>query len=306
MGQFTLGVNNCFAVKRWPEPAVWAAVCRERLGVEAVQYSLDLTDLGLASSVLTKQARRIRQACADQGLRIHSAFTGLNAYNSNLLLAPDAADRRAAVRWYRKALWFTTEIGGKMAGGHLGALSMTEAANPVTRTRRIDVLVEEVCALTQYAQELGLECLLLEPMPVARELTATIEATASLLERLSQGADIPVRLCPDLGHACAAGNRVPDNDPLAWLRRFARQSPAVHLQQTNGLADCHHAFTASENAAGIIHAAEVLRTLQEAGAGDTALLLEVIHPYEAAEETVLQELAASVQYWQAALQAEPV
>ena len=40
-----LGVNTCFAVKRWPRPADWAPIVRDRLGLGLVQHSLDLVNL---------------------------------------------------------------------------------------------------------------------------------------------------------------------------------------------------------------------------------------------------------------------
>lgn len=51
MTEFRLGINNCFAVKRWPEPERWAAIVRERLGLDLVQHSFDLVDLTVSSRV---------------------------------------------------------------------------------------------------------------------------------------------------------------------------------------------------------------------------------------------------------------
>jgi len=36
-----LGINNCFAVRRWPEPADWAPIVAD-LGLDTVELSLDL------------------------------------------------------------------------------------------------------------------------------------------------------------------------------------------------------------------------------------------------------------------------
>ena len=37
-----LGINNCFAVKRWPRPGDWAAIVADDLGLDTVELSLDL------------------------------------------------------------------------------------------------------------------------------------------------------------------------------------------------------------------------------------------------------------------------
>ena len=44
MTEFTLGMNTCFAVKRWPEPEEWARIVAEEFGLKSVQFSFDLMD----------------------------------------------------------------------------------------------------------------------------------------------------------------------------------------------------------------------------------------------------------------------
>ena len=41
-----LGINTCFAVKRWPRPEDWVPVVRDRLGLRLVQHSFDLVPAG--------------------------------------------------------------------------------------------------------------------------------------------------------------------------------------------------------------------------------------------------------------------
>jgi len=60
---FSLGINTCFAVKRWPAPTVWARLIREELELTTVQVSLDLVDLSLPAPQVLEQARQIRRAC---------------------------------------------------------------------------------------------------------------------------------------------------------------------------------------------------------------------------------------------------
>ena len=40
-----LGINTCFAVKRWPEPGDWARIVRDELGLEVVERAIDRTEL---------------------------------------------------------------------------------------------------------------------------------------------------------------------------------------------------------------------------------------------------------------------
>ena len=70
---------------------------RDELGLDLVQHSLDLVDLDAPAGEVTGQADRVRAACAAAGLTLHSTFTGLAAYSSNLLLHPDPAGFGAAM-----------------------------------------------------------------------------------------------------------------------------------------------------------------------------------------------------------------
>src|SRR5436190_24332132 len=93
---YRLGINTCFAVKRWPQPERWATLVRDELGLDLVQHCLDLVDLDAPAGELASQADRVRAAWAAPGLTLHSTFTGLAAYSSNLLPHPDPAAREPA------------------------------------------------------------------------------------------------------------------------------------------------------------------------------------------------------------------
>ena len=45
MVKINLGINNCFAVKRWPETEEWMSIIKEKFGLDIVQLSTDVTDV---------------------------------------------------------------------------------------------------------------------------------------------------------------------------------------------------------------------------------------------------------------------
>jgi hypothetical protein len=65
----------------------------------------------------------------------------------------------------------------------------------------------------------------------------------------------------------------------------------------------HWPFTAAYNAQGRIEAERVLEALDASGAGEVALVLEVIPSFEQDDDLVLAELAESAEHWRAALDA---
>ena len=294
-----LGINTCFAVKRWPRPEDWAPVVRDQLDLRLVQHSLDLVDLHASEDRLQSQAGALRSAVTTHDLELHSTFTGLAAYSANLLLAPDAPDRDAAEAWFRTAIGFTADAGAIATGGHIGCFSTADWQDAGRLSELWTGLQTTLHDLAAEAGARGLEYLVVENLAVAREPSTM----AMIRELLADGGAgrVPIRLCLDVGHMCVPGTTGPDRDPYAWLRELGTVAPVVQLQQSDAEGDHHWPFTTQYNAAGRIDADRVIEALAEGGVTDSALILEVIPPFEQDEATVLSDLAASVEYWREAL-----
>ena len=293
-----LGINTCFAVKRWPRPEDWAPVVRDRLGLRLVQHSLDLVDLTTPER-RDSQVLALRKASADHGLELHSTFTGLAAYSANLLLAPDASDREAALAWYRNAIGFTVQVGGRATGGHVGCFSVPDWRDPARRADLWTALRESLSVLASEARAVGMEYLLVENLAVARE-PSTMAMIRELLDDGAEGRS-PIRLCLDVGHMCVPGTSGPDRDPYAWLRELGSSAPVIQLQQSDAEGDHHWPFTKARNAEGRISADRVIDALGAGGVEESALVLEVIPPFEQDDDVVLNDLVESVEYWREAL-----
>jgi D-erythrulose 1-phosphate 3-epimerase len=294
-----LGINTCFAVKRWPQPDDWAPLVRDRLGLRLVQHTLDLVDTSADPARLESAAGDLRAAVAGHDLELHSTFTGLVAYSANLMLASDPIDRKAALEWYRGVVRLTSSIGGRATGGHVGCFSVPDWRDPERRTELWEGLRRSLGELATDARVAGLEYLVVENLAVARE-PSTMTMIRELLDD-GDAARVPIRLCLDVGHMVVPGTDGADRDPYAWLRMLGRSAPIVQLQQSDADGDHHWPFTQRTNAAGRISAERVIEALGEAGVDECALVLEVIPPFEQDDDAVLDDLARSVEYWTEAL-----
>jgi len=294
---FHLGMNNCFAVKRWPMPGDWAKICSKDLGVDIVQFSFDLMDPRTIEPALSGMIAESVDALHETGLTIHSTFTGLAAYSFNLLTHPNLGMRMDALDWYAHAIKVTKRLGVKITGGHVAAQSYPDFTN-IDRQRYLEnVLVENLQYLSSLAAQEDLEMLLWEPMPLLREPPCTIMDSKILLKRVNEKSKIPIRLAIDTGHQCTVGVEGRDNDVYAWLRELASESPVIHVQQTDGKGDRHWPFTEEYNKIGKIKPDKVINAIDETKAKEIYLMLEIIHPFEAEEGKILEDLKASVNYW---------
>jgi sugar phosphate isomerase/epimerase len=292
----TLGINNCFAVKRWPRADEWAQIIAGELGLEVVQHSLDLTDL--AGDVRSDTAQ-LRQACSTHGVRIESVFTGLMAYSTSLMLAPDAGERQRGEAYWAEAIRFAAALGAASVGGHVGSLSRHDADRSERREAIWAELRERLARLARLASEQGVAALLIENMACDREPSRMSDFDDLLAG--ATGKCAATALCLDIGHQCVPGTSGDEADPYAWLTTLGRQASVVHLQQSDADGDHHWPFTATYNKQGRIRAPRVLEALRASGADQVTLLLEVIPAFEADDRRVLGELQESVAYWQQAV-----
>jgi len=286
-----LGINLSFAVKRWVEPQVWARIVSETLGLNLVQFTYDLLDPWWPETSRHPMAAEVRKAAADWGLQIESAFSGLANYCFDGLLHPDAAGRRASFDWWKRAFDVAAKVGSKASGGPLGGMSVGDASDPVKRERRYQDLLEAVIALSAIAKEAGLERLQVECTPLAREVPYSIEQATRFMKDLDGRCAVSVKLLVDIGHALYQPLFGPDIRMPEWLNGLGGSIGAFHLQNTDFQSDSHWGWP---DRRGLFDLAGFAGEVRAAGMEEVPAFLEIIYPFELADETVLESITSSV------------
>jgi len=285
------GINLSFAVKRWPEPAVWAKLVRETLGLSQVQFTYDLLDPWSPEPMRRSMAAEVRQAAQDFGITIESAFSGLANYCYDGLLHPDPSGRRISVEWWKRALDLAAELGAEASGGPLGAMSAAAAADPERRGQLYLNLLDLLEELTQAAAAAGLKRLLVECTPLAREVPYTVEQANRFMNDLEGRSRVPVQLLIDVGHALYQPLYGPNARMVDWLRGAGKHIGAFHLQNTDFQSDSHWGWPDSR---GLFDVAAFAREVREAGLERLPAHLEIIYPFELSDEKVLSSITTSV------------
>ena len=288
-----LGINLSFAIKRWVEPPVWARLVRETLGLELVQFTYDLLDPWWPTASRRSMTAEVRKAAADWGLKIDSAFSGLANYCFDGLLHADPAGRSASLEWWKRAFDVAAEIGAKASGGPLGALSALDASDPKRREQRYQDLLRAVVDLSKAAKVAGLERLQVECTPLTRELLHTVEEGKRFLQDLDGRCAVSVKLLVDIGHALyqplyGPGARMPE-----WLNGLGDSIGAFHLQNTDFQSDSHWGWPDER---GRFDLAAFAREVRSAGLENVPAFLEIIYPFELADEAVLRNITSSVMH----------
>jgi sugar phosphate isomerase/epimerase len=285
------GINLSFAVKRWPEPLVWARLVRETLGLSQVQFTYDLLDPWSPEPMRRSMAAEVRQAARDFGITIESAFSGLANYCYDGLLHPDPAGRRISVEWWKRAFDLAAELGAEASGGPVGAMSTAAAADPQRREQLYRSLLDSIEELTQAAAAAGLKRFLVECTPLAREVPYTVEQATKFMSDLKGRCQVPVQLLVDVGHALYQPLYGPNARMVDWLRGTGQHIGAFHLQNTDFQSDSHWGWPDSR---GLFDVAAFAKEVRSAGLAHVPAHLEIIYPFELADETVLASITSSV------------
>jgi sugar phosphate isomerase/epimerase len=238
-------------------------------------------------------------ACQDTGIQLHSTFTGLGVYATNMLLDPRPSRRRSAEAWYRRAIDYSAAAGASSFGGHWGAYSAADWENNRRRRKLLASMRRAIARLSALAKVSGLRAIFVENLPLVREPSGMdfVRSFASP----GDASHVDVQLCLDVGHMCTPGAEGDEANPYAWLRKLGNAAPMIHLQQSEADSDRHWPFTAENNRVGRVDATHVLQALEDTGAGEFTLFLEVVPPFLKSDQLVIDELIESVEYWREAI-----
>ncbi|HHY99080.1 MAG TPA: sugar phosphate isomerase/epimerase [Firmicutes bacterium] len=300
MAKLHLGVNLCWARKRWPEPDEWMRLTREKLGLKYVEYCSDMLDPFFTSEPgRSLAALEIKQKAKEYGIVVFDYYTGLAPHCMNLLSHPDLGARSDALRWCEEIIMLASKMGASGIGGHFDTIPDRIWRDPDLRELYKSNLIAAFQYLSRVAKLQGLNFILWEQMYTPNEIPYTLDEAQEVYERANEGADVPIYLTVDVGHACCLNypHKPEDNDPYLWLKRFAHISPVIHLQQTDGKSSHHWPFTEQYNRVGIIHPEKVVEAIEASGSKENYLMFEIFHSLGTNEEQLLGDLQRSIEYW---------
>lgn len=297
MAQIKLGINTCFAVKRWPRPSDWISITKNELKLGGAQISTDLLSPSFEFSSAIKYMEEVKIVASAYDLEIHSLFTGLGAYSSNLLLSNSESERKSAFEWFCRLVDLANLVGAKGIGGHIGAISVDANKDSKSRTGLIESLKEYMFKLAEYAKSNGLEHLQFENLAVVREYGHSIVEAKDLEDSL-MNSSVPWILCLDVGHPAALGRESKDNNIRDWISQPWRNTPVLQLQQSAYSSDRHAPYFSRDPIEGENSPAEIIRGVNKWEASTVPAFFEIIHPHEVSDEIVLKEIKESIALWQ--------
>ena len=294
----TLSLNTNPLVNRFAEPDDLIDTVARDIRVRDLQLTHEFIDPSWPAPAVRRLTRTMDRALRRTGVRVTSGMTGpygrLNHFGH-----PDPGVRRHTIDWFKAFADIIGDLGGRAIGTQFAILTFRDQDDPARREAAIEAAIEGWTEVAEHGRAAGLDYVFWEPMSVAREFGETIAAAMALQDRLA-AADmaIPMRMMADIDHGDVTSPNPDDTDPYAWARAVPRVSPIIHIKQSMMDKSGHRPFTAEHNANGAIQPKPLLAALEEGGAKDNEICLELsFKEREPNDRQVVPQIAESIAFW---------
>lgn len=196
-----LGIDNCFASKRWIRPEEWMKVIRD-LDLRYVEASADTEcdPLYMGDEFTKTWIEDVKKCAPEMGIVIKNLYSGHGTYATAGL---SHYDNRVTVRfrdqWMKKQMDTAQEFGagfGFFAHGFEELLLQDDDLYEA----KLDELYDTMADLASYAKEIGMDYVGLEQMYSPHQPPWTIDGTAKLLKEVYRRSGAPFYITADLGH----------------------------------------------------------------------------------------------------------
>lgn len=196
-----LGIDNCFASKRWARPSEWTRVIRD-LGLTYVEASADTEcdPLYMGPEFTKRWIEDTREACAKQGIAVKNVYSGHGTYATcGLSHYDDRVTRRFLDGWMKAQVDTAAAFGagfGFFAHGFEELLLQDDALY----VKKLDALYDTLSELAAYAKARGVDYVGIEQMYSPHQPPWRIADAEALLREVFRRSGAPFYITADLGH----------------------------------------------------------------------------------------------------------
>lgn len=292
--KINLSVNTGFAVNRIINQDDFCRFVREELKIKYIQPTSDWLNLFMSKKYLVKALKQLEKNLIKNDLKVNSVFTGAFT-RLNHLAHPDKDHQKFWINWFKFFLDYSSDLGAKYVGSHLGILSYKDEKNKnkILKNR----VIKNWNILNEYCYKKNNLTLIWEPMSIAREFGETVDNCKKIQKLLNNGKK-KIEICLDVGHGDISSKNKNDYDPYFWLNTFAAESPVIHLKQVQKNNFNHLPFTKKNNLKGKINPQKILQIINQKRSQSTELAFELsFKERNPIDKNLKKQVVESVKYW---------
>lgn len=198
-----LGIDNCFAIKRWTAPMEWGKVISD-MGLRYVEAVPDLE----CEPLLTPDDYRddwVREVLDMQQkleVKVVMSYSNDSTYDSIGFSHPDRRIRDMFVdRWFGNFVKMAKAIGSDI-GYYVQATPESMLFSREGRKKAYDMAFDCICRVNRLAGESGISHVVMEQMYTPHQPPFTIQGMKDLILKVSSASGVPFYFTEDVGHHC--------------------------------------------------------------------------------------------------------
>ena len=196
-----LGVDNCFASKRWVRPSEWTRVIRD-LGLRYVEASADTEcdPLYMGREFTADWIKETKEACARDGICVKNVYSGHGTYATCGLTH---YDRRVVNRFlndWMKAQVDTAAALGAGFGFFAHGFEELLLQDDGLYCEKLDELYDTLAELSAYSKAQGVDYVGIEQMYSPHQPPWRISDAEELMREVYRRSGAPFYITADLGH----------------------------------------------------------------------------------------------------------
>ena len=244
--KISIGIDNCFALKRWVTPSEWARVIRE-LGMRYVEgvADLEIEPLLTPKSVHDDWINAVNEQKAKHGVEVVMMYSNDSTYDTAGFAHEDARIRDYYVDgWFDEYMRISAAIGADV--GYFVHGVPEEILYDKARYEQMGRNVYDCMnRVGDQAKKYGVKHVALEQMYTPHQPPFTIASMRKLMQQTLKDGHYPLYVTEDVGHHCPFYLR-PTEETL--VKGFARYCEDGYIPLWLGSRKAQELFTGERKA----------------------------------------------------------
>lgn len=198
-----LGIDNCFAIKRWTTPMAWGKAIKD-MGLQYVEAVPDLECEPLLTPTDYRKdwVEEVKRMQEELGIRVVMFYSNDSTYDSIGFSHPDRRIRDHFVeKWFGNFIEMAAALSADI-GYYVQATPENMLYSRKDRKLAKEYAFECMVRVNRMAKSAGIQHVALEQMYTPHQPPFTITGMRKLIRDVSKESGMPFYLTEDVGHHC--------------------------------------------------------------------------------------------------------
>lgn len=218
-----LGIDNCFAAKRWTSPSEWVRVIKD-IGIRYIECvpDLEIEPLMTPEAYQHDWADEVNELQAKEGVDIVMFYSNVSTYYTIGFAHPDERIREYLInKWFRSFCKIASLINADI-GYYVQGFPESILYNKPSYDIACERMLECLAKVNHMTEEYGIRNVALEQMYTPHQIPFTIDAMKRLMLDVKKYSGKSLYFTEDVGHHCPFYLRPSDEELEKAYMRYCK------------------------------------------------------------------------------------